>query len=85
MSEEREPTEASQSVEKAEEGGPEPSHLGGVRKGEELGEDNEAGRHDTGTTHADRPAGESTARDSTGINPEDEEPIDPESPTMPTP
>ena len=52
-----------------------PSHSTGTRKGEEItGEDGkEAGRHDAGTTHADRPAGTSTSRDSTAINPDDVE------------
>jgi hypothetical protein len=62
---------------------PEPDHHPGTRKGEEIVEEEgkEPGRKDTGTTGADRPAGESTARDSTRINPQD--PIDPESPKMP--
>jgi hypothetical protein len=61
------------------------SHDAGTRKGEEIKEDDgkEAGRHDEGETGADRPAGSSTARDSTGINPEDENPIDPNSPKLP--
>lgn len=60
-----------------------PAHQTGVRKGEELREDDgkEAGRHDAGTTGADRPAGASTARDATSINPQD--PIDPASPKLP--
>jgi hypothetical protein len=64
-----------------------PSHDAGTGKGEEKRstEGKEAGRHDAGTTHADRPAGTSTARDSTSINPEAENPIDPNSPHMPTP
>lgn len=62
-----------------------PSHDAGTGKGEEKSawEGKEAGREDAGTTHADRPAGTSTARDSTSINPEDENPIDPESPNLP--
>lgn len=62
-----------------------PTHEPGTRKGEELADTDgkEAGRFDTGETGADRPAGGSTARDSTGINPEDEQPIDPDSPNMP--
>jgi len=43
----------------------------------------EAGRHDKGTSHADRPAGGSTARDSTSINPDKRGPIDPAMPNWP--
>jgi hypothetical protein len=60
-----------------------PSHDPGTRKGEELSGEDEAGRHDTGTTGAGRPTGKSTARDSTGINPQD--PIDDDSPEILTP
>lgn len=62
-----------------------PSHDWGTGKGEEKNstEGKESGRHDLGETHADRPAGTSTARDSTSINPENEDPIDPDSPNMP--
>ena len=62
-----------------------PSHDWGTGKGEEKSsmEGGEAGRDDAGTTHADRPAGTSTARDSTSINPENMDPIDPNSPNMP--
>lgn len=62
-----------------------PAHDTGVGKGEEIKDRDgkESGRHDTGTTGADRPAGGSTARDSTRINPDAENPIDPESPKMP--
>lgn len=49
---------------------------------EEAGKD--PGRVDTGTQgQSDRPVGESTPRDATGIRPEDGEPIDPESPYLP--
>ncbi|MBV8857499.1 MAG: hypothetical protein JOZ02_11260 [Acidobacteria bacterium] len=50
-----------------------PTHTTGTRKGENIKDDEgkEPGRHDAGTTHADRPAGTSEARDSTGINPDD--------------
>lgn len=63
------------------------SHSTGTRKGEEIVEDEgkESGRHDEGETGANRPAGSSTARDSTGINSEDENPIDPNSPHYPAP
>jgi hypothetical protein len=64
-----------------------PSHDGGTGKGEEKSsmEGKEPGRHDHADTHADRPAGGSTARDSTSINPDDRNPIDPDSPNMPSP
>jgi hypothetical protein len=50
-----------------------PTHTPGTRQGEEIqgAEGKEAGRHEAGTTHADRPAGTSEARDSTAINPDD--------------
>jgi hypothetical protein len=62
-----------------------PAHDAGTGKGEEKSswEGKEAGRHDLGTTHAGRPAGGSTARDSTSINPDAREPIDPRMPHMP--
>jgi hypothetical protein len=64
-----------------------PSHDAGTGKGEEKSstEGKESGRHDGGTTHAERPTGGSTQRDSTSINPEDRDPIDPNSPNFPTP
>jgi hypothetical protein len=64
-----------------------PAHDWGTGKGEEKAstEGKESGRHEAGTTHADRPAGTSTARDSTSINPDAEDPIDPNSPNMPAP
>jgi hypothetical protein len=64
-----------------------PAHDKGARKGEELKEADgrEPGRHDKGQTGAGRPAGGSTARDSTKINPDAEEPIDPQSPNLPVP
>jgi hypothetical protein len=62
-----------------------PSHDTGTGKGEQKSstEGKEAGRHDLGDTHADRPAGGSTARDATSINPDEADPIDPNSPKMP--
>lgn len=62
-----------------------PAHDSGTGKGEEKSstEGKEAGRHEHGDTHADRPAGGSTARDSTSINADDRNPIDPKSPKMP--
>ncbi len=54
-----------------------PTHEPGTRKGEDIKDDEgkESGRHDEGTTHADRPAGGSTARDSTAINPDEVESV----------
>ena len=60
-----------------------PSHDMGTRKGEELAAGDEAGRDETGTTGTGRPTGQSTARDATGINPQD--PIDEDSPELKTP
>ena len=61
-----------------------PTHTPGTGKGEEYGKEGEAGRHATGRTgKAKRPAGKSTGRDSTGVNPKN--PVDPNSPHMPTP
>jgi hypothetical protein len=61
-----------------------PAHTPGTRQGQNItGHDGkESGRHDEETTHADRPSGGSTARDSTGINPDDAE-SDSNSPNMP--
>ena len=55
------------------------------RRGEEMPdtEGTETGRHHVGTTGADRPAGQTDARYTTGIDPESKNPIDPESPDMP--
>ena len=49
-----------------------PTHTPGTRQGEDIKQHDgqEAGRDDTGETHAGRPAGTSTARDSTSINPD---------------
>ena len=62
-----------------------PTHTTGTRKGEDIKERDgqEAGRDDTGTSHANRPTGTKTARDSTGINPDDAESKDPAAPKMP--
>jgi hypothetical protein len=65
---------------------PNPVHQPGTGKGEEKvkSEGKEPGRKDTGTAgKANRPTGKSTARDSTGVNPK--EPVDPQSPHLPTP
>jgi hypothetical protein len=62
-----------------------PAHDPGVRRGEELIEDEgkEAGRHDAGHNKAGRPKGKSSSRNSTSINPDKEDPIDPKSPKLP--
>ncbi|MGB8507499.1 MAG: hypothetical protein WCD76_03760 [Pyrinomonadaceae bacterium] len=63
-----------------------PSHDAGTAKGEEKSsmEGKEPGRHDHDEdAGGERPAGGSTARNSTSINPEDRDPIDPNSPNMP--
>lgn len=54
-------------------GSEEPVHAPGTRKGENITEHDgkEPGREEQGTSHADRPAGQRTSRDSTGINPDD--------------
>lgn len=61
-----------------------PAHTPGTRKGEEITqkEGKESGRESTGTSHAGRPSGGRTARDSTGINPEDVSSVT-EGPQMP--
>lgn len=61
-----------------------PTHTTGTRQGEEIKDKDgkEAGRHDGETTHADRPSGGSTARDSTAINPDSVE-SDSDMPNMP--
>jgi hypothetical protein len=67
------------------ENAPEPAHDAGTRKGEEMtrGGGKEPGRHHIGHTGAGRPAGKSTPRHSTGINPDHRRPIHPESPYLP--
>ena len=62
-----------------------PTHHTGTRKGENIQDwdGNEAGRHHKDESGAGRPSGGRTARDSTSINPEHEEPISPEMPHMP--
>jgi hypothetical protein len=61
-----------------------PTHTWGTSKGEEQvsWEGREEGRIRIGHTGAMRPAGKSTPRDVTSINPEDREPVDPESPFL---
>lgn len=62
-----------------------PVHAPGARKGEDIVDDEgkESGREDAGTTGAGRPTGTSTGRDSTRVNPDKADPIDPASPKMP--
>ena len=77
MAEQQNPSASSQ---------PDPAHTPGTGKGEEKKkkEGTETGRHDTGATgKAKRPAGKSKPDASTGINPKD--PVDPQSPHLPTP
>ncbi len=64
-----------------------PTHDIGTGKGEEASnrQGKEAGRYDTGKDRADRPTGTSTVRDSTSVNVEEKEPIDPAMPNMPAP
>jgi hypothetical protein len=64
---------------------PEPVHQPGTSKGEEASRNKgeEPGRQDADAAGADRPASGSTGRYSTGVNPQ--EPIEPESPSVPTP
>jgi hypothetical protein len=66
-------------------GNPKPVHHPGARKGEEIlrAEGKEPGRRDAGATGAGRPAGKSTARDSTRIHPGSVEAQDPKSPKIP--
>lgn len=54
-----------------------PAHTPGVPRGEQLA--SKVGRE----PGRDGPKGGRTARDSTGINPQDREPIDPKMPNMP--
>ncbi|EFH88567.1 hypothetical protein [Ktedonobacter racemifer] len=65
----------------------EPVHQSGTGKGEEAMQKTgqEAGRHDTGISGAQRRTGKASGRFSTGINPKKEEPIDPNSPYLPAP
>jgi len=62
-----------------------PTHDIGTGKGEEASnrQGKEAGRHDTGKDEAGRPTGTSTARDSSSVNVDEREPIDPDMPNMP--
>jgi hypothetical protein len=61
-----------------------PAHTLGTSKGEEevIWHGREKGRIREGLTGANRPAGKSTPRDVTSINPQDRKPVDPESPFL---
>ena len=61
------------------------SHDWGTGKGEEMAskQGKEPGRFDKEESDEGRPSGGSTARDSTSVNAEAEEPIDPAMPNMP--
>ena len=61
-----------------------PAHTPGVSQGNEPGGiEGDPGLYETGETRAGRPTAKSTARKSTGINPEARNPIDPNSPNLP--
>ena len=60
-----------------------PSHTKGIRQGNEPGGiENDPGFYKTGERGAGRPSAKSTARRSTGINPDARNPIDPNSPNL---
>jgi hypothetical protein len=61
-----------------------PAHTLGTGKGEEqvIRRGREEGRIREDSTGANRPAGRSTPRDVTSINPDDRRPVDPESPFL---
>ena len=60
------------------------AHTPGVGQGNEPGGiEGDPGLYETGETVAGRPTAKSTARKSTGINPEARNPIDPNSPSLP--
>jgi hypothetical protein len=61
-----------------------PAHTPGIKQGNEPGgTDADPGLEETGEVGAGRPSMVSTARKSTGINPELRNPIDPNSPNLP--
>jgi hypothetical protein len=62
-----------------------PSHSAGTSKGEEQikNQGKEPGRIDTGTDDEGRPTATTTARNSSSVNADEREPIDPEMPDMP--
>ncbi len=60
-----------------------PSHVDGVAQGNEPGGiEQDPGFYQSGEYGAGRPGAKSTARRSTGINPEARNPIDPNSPSL---
>jgi len=60
------------------------AHTPGVSQGNEPGGiEGDPGLYETGETGSGRPTAKSTARKSTGINPEARNPIDPNSPSLP--
>ena len=60
------------------------AHTPRVRQGNEIGSvDKDPGLQVEGEIGANRPSATSTARKSTGINPEHRNPIDPNSPNLP--
>jgi hypothetical protein len=61
-----------------------PAHTPGIKQGNEPGgTDADPGLEETGEVGAGRPSMVSTARKSTGINPEKRNPVDPNSPNLP--
>ena len=61
-----------------------PAHTPGVSQGNEPGGiKGDPGLYETGEAGVGRPTAKSTARKSTGINPEARNPIDPNSPSLP--
>jgi len=85
MTQEKE-NQVSNPTEKEDEGSDMTSHDWGTGKGEEMSshQGKEAGRFDKEEDpETGRPSGGSTARDSTSVNAEAEEPIDPAMPNMP--
>lgn len=61
------------------------AHTEGTRRGEEVSEQDgkEPGRHTMGTDDTGGATGTRTARDATGINPDDVDAQDPNAPRMP--
>ena len=60
------------------------AHTPGVSQGNEPGGiEGDPGLYETGESGSGRPTAKSTARKSTGINPEARNPIDPNSPSLP--
>lgn len=84
MTQEKE-NQVSNPTEPKDKGSDTTSHDWGTNKGEETASKHgkEAGREDEGTDESGRPTGTRTARDSTSVNQDAEEPIDPAMPHMP--